>query len=69
MAGSLFFSLKIEGLCIDKEPSSDSVVGIGSENRFIDLASGIAVVKFTAGQVAPNTKWPAVQIFFLKRKY
>ena len=30
-------------------------------------ASGISVVKFTAGQVIPNTKWPAVQISFLKR--
>ena len=70
MAGSSFFP-EYRGLCIDKEPSSDSLVGVRSENRFTDLyllASGIAVVKLTAGQVTQNTiKWPAVQILFLKR--
>ena len=64
MAGSSFFP-ENGGWCIDKERSRESLVGVGSENRFI--AFGIAVVKLTAGQVTQNTKWPAVQISFLKR--
>ena len=61
MAGTLFCSLKIEGLCIDKETSSHSVVvGVRSENQFIDFIYSVwhrcAVTKFTAGQVTPNTK-------------
>ena len=64
MVGISFFP-ENRGWCIDKEPLSDSLVGVRSENRLIDfysLASGIAVVKLNAGQVTQNTKWPAVQI-------
>ena len=59
-----FFSPKIRGLYIDKEPSNDSVAGVRSETKF---TSAIAAVKFTAGQVTQNTKWPIVRISFLKR--
>ena len=47
------------------EPSCDSVFVVRSKN--LVSVWHRAVVKFNAGQVSPNTKWPAVQISFLKR--
>ena len=54
---ALRFFPKSRGLCIDKEPSNDSVAGVRSENRFINLVyvwHRWTGVKLTAGQVTQN---------------